>query len=762
MSQVTSHPVASGQMPMRSPGSGVAPSASAGNNMSAGSGTVGQIVQGPAGAAGAGPTELNMANTKEKTPMCHLNELARFNKLQPQYELVEETGPAHEKQFTVRLVLGNQKYEAKGTSIKKAQHQAAEQALLNCNMPAPKPRNPRLQKSPVPNPNALTATVELNSQAMKAGVIIQYAPIGPDPVPHYNYYRGGRGGQGFRPPRPQGPGNSGPGGPGMPGPGGPGSHGGMRQQGPGMGVEPRGPGGPADFRGQGPPGQRPQFHQRYGGPRPTFYVKVTVGNREFIGEGRTRKDARQNAALKALKSMEVDPFPEVKDEAVSTADPPTNSIKAGEDEDLKSDISVVYEKAHQHNMSVIFKVTEEKGPPHLKNFKVECIVGEYKTDGAGNSKKNAKRKAAESMVKNLRMLPSLPKVERPRPYFQLRKKKSKSLIKSRATNPEYEASGLNPISRLVQILQATNKKEPVFSVVEDQTVTELSGGRPGMRTRRREFTMQVTADGKSCTGKGPKKKNAKRAAAEEMLKEMGYSSTSPASANTPGKSALKNNAESEDASAGDRKVTFKESLEKKGGDKKKIESPIPGHKLAPGLFPMMPGVNMTAGFPGPTNSQPIQKSQPQSTGLNLAPGTPVTGSSKKMPPTTGTVTSDIARELLSIGTSPTANNIMKGRPGNYVEKKLVRPRQKLEFLAIAQGLHLQFTDFPETKGKEHLSLVAVSTDPKLVCHGSGPDIEASHDVAALAALHSLAGNDQEDDSAIRSQNSKRGQNLPMK
>ena len=58
-------------------------------------------------------------------------------------------------------------------------------------------------------------------------------------------------------------------------------------------------------------------HLRYGGPRPTFYVKVTVGNREFIGEGRTRKDARQNAALKALKSMEVDPFPEVKDEVSS-------------------------------------------------------------------------------------------------------------------------------------------------------------------------------------------------------------------------------------------------------------------------------------------------------------------------------------------------------------------------------------------------------------------------------------------------------------
>ena len=55
---------------------------------------------------------------------------------------------------------------------------------------------------------------------------------------------------------------------------------------------------------------------------------------------------------------------------------------------------------------------------------------------------------------------------------------------------------------------------------------------------------------------------------------------------------------------------------------------------------------------------------------------------------------------------------------------------------------------------EHLSLVAVSTDPKLVCHGAGSTIEASHDVAAIAALRSLAGSDQEDDLAKRSQNQK--------
>lgn len=39
----------------------------------------------------------NMANPKEKTPMCLVNELARFNRVQPQYKLLNERGPAHAK-----------------------------------------------------------------------------------------------------------------------------------------------------------------------------------------------------------------------------------------------------------------------------------------------------------------------------------------------------------------------------------------------------------------------------------------------------------------------------------------------------------------------------------------------------------------------------------------------------------------------------------------------------------------------------------------
>lgn len=44
-----------------------------------------------------GPPQENMANPKEKTPMCLVNELARFNRIQPQYKLLNERGPAHAK-----------------------------------------------------------------------------------------------------------------------------------------------------------------------------------------------------------------------------------------------------------------------------------------------------------------------------------------------------------------------------------------------------------------------------------------------------------------------------------------------------------------------------------------------------------------------------------------------------------------------------------------------------------------------------------------
>ncbi|XP_042318247.1 double-stranded RNA-binding protein Staufen homolog 2 isoform X6 [Sceloporus undulatus] len=133
----------------------------------------------------------NMVNPKEKTPMCLVNELARFNRIQPVYKLLNEQGPAHAKIFTVQLTLGDQMWEAEGSSIKKAHHSAASRALSESTLPKPTPRPPKNNVNN--NPGSITPTVELNGLAMKRGEPAIYRPLDQKPVPNYraNYnFRG--------------------------------------------------------------------------------------------------------------------------------------------------------------------------------------------------------------------------------------------------------------------------------------------------------------------------------------------------------------------------------------------------------------------------------------------------------------------------------------------------------------------------------------------------------------------------------------------
>lgn len=55
-----------------------------------------------------------------------------------QYKLVNESGPAHQKQFTVCLILRDgEEYVAEGPSIKKAQQAAAKKAMEETKLPRP-------------------------------------------------------------------------------------------------------------------------------------------------------------------------------------------------------------------------------------------------------------------------------------------------------------------------------------------------------------------------------------------------------------------------------------------------------------------------------------------------------------------------------------------------------------------------------------------------------------------------------------------------
>ncbi|NXJ17589.1 STAU2 protein, partial [Dicrurus megarhynchus] len=508
-----------------------------------------------------------MANPKEKTPMCLVNELARFNRIQPQYKLLNERGPAHAKMFTVQLTLGEQTWDAEGSSIKKAQHAAASKALNETTLPKPTPRPPKNNVNN--NPGSITPTVELNGLAMKRGEPAIYRPLDPKPIPNYraNY----------------------------------------------------------NFRGM--------YNQRYHCPVPKiFYVQLTVGNSEFFGEGKTRQAARHNAAMKALQALQNEPIPEKLPQNGETGK------ESEEDKDAnKSEISVVFEIALKRNIPVSFEVIKESGPPHMKSFVTRVTVGEFTAEGEGNSKKLSKKRAAMAVLQELKKLPPLPVIEKPKLYF---KKRPKTILK---TGPEY-GQGMNPISRLAQIQQAKKEKEPEYVLLSER-------GMP----RRREFVMQVKVGNDITTGTGPNKKIAKRNAAEAMLLQLGYKASTP----------------------------LQDQTEKLGENKswngQNVGFPEPTSNTPKGILHLSPDVY-----------QEMEASRNKS-----APGTTVSYlSSKEMSqtsssffsisPTTNS-TATIARELLMNGTSPTAEAIgLKGiSPASPCST--VQPSKQLEYLSRIQG-----------------------------------------------------------------------------
>ncbi|XP_013798288.2 double-stranded RNA-binding protein Staufen homolog 2 isoform X1 [Apteryx mantelli] len=559
------------------------------------------------------PLQDNMANPKEKTPMCLVNELARFNRIQPQYKLLNERGPAHAKMFTVQLTLGEQMWEAEGSSIKKAQHAAASKALNETTLPKPTPRPPKNNVNN--NPGSITPTVELNGLAMKRGEPAIYRPLDPKPIPNYraNY----------------------------------------------------------NFRGM--------YNQRYHCPVPKiFYVQLTVGNSEFFGEGKTRQAARHNAAMKALQALQNEPIPEKL---------PQNG-EAGketeEDKDAnKSEISVVFEIALKRNIPVSFEVIKESGPPHMKSFVTRVTVGEFTAEGEGNSKKLSKKRAAMAVLQELKKLPPLPVIEKPKLYF---KKRPKTILK---TGPEY-GQGMNPISRLAQIQQAKKEKEPEYVLLSER-------GMP----RRREFVMQVKVGNEITTGTGSNKKIAKRNAAEAMLLQLGYKASTP----------------------------LQDQPEKLGENKswngQNVGFPEPTSNTPKGILHLSPDVyqemeaSRNKAAPGTTVSYLSSKEMSQTSSSFFS-----------ISPTTNS-TATIARELLMNGTSPTAEAIgLKGiSPASSCSA--VQPSKQLEYLARIQGFQVHYSD--RQNGKECMTCLTLSP-VQMTFQGIGSSIEASHDQAALSAL----------------------------
>ncbi|XP_067324288.1 double-stranded RNA-binding protein Staufen homolog 1 isoform X4 [Anolis sagrei] len=355
------------------------------------------------------------------------------------------------------------------------------------------------------------------------------------------------------------------------------------------------------------------------------------------------------------------------------------------------------------------EVTRESGPPHMKSFVTKVSVGEFMGEGEGKSKKISKKNAAIAVLEELKKLPPLPTVEKMKPRI---KKKTKSIVKLQ-TSPEY-GQGMNPISRLAQIQQAKKEKEPEYMLITER-------GLP----RRREFVMQVKVGMHTAEGMGTNKKVAKRNAAENMLELLGFKVPQP----QPPKPALKTEEKTPIKKPGDgRKVTFFEpGSEETTNNNKEDEFRMPylSHQQLPaGILPMVPEVAQAVGVNQGQHTKEFNRAAPN--------------------PAKATVTAMIARELLYGGTSPTAETILKNSSSGHVPHgPFTRPSEQLNYLSGVQGIQVEYKDFPKNNKNEFVSLINCSSQPPLISHGIGKDVESCHDMAALNILKLLSELDQQ-------------------
>uniref|UniRef100_A0A0P6K4W6 Double-stranded RNA-binding protein Staufen homolog 1 n=2 Tax=Heterocephalus glaber TaxID=10181 RepID=A0A0P6K4W6_HETGA len=444
----------------------------------------------------------------------------------------------------------------------------------------------------------------------------------------------------------------------------------------------------------------PRYFYPFPVPPLLYQVELSVGGQQFNGKGKTRQAAKHDAAAKALRILQNEPPPERLE---------MNGRESEEENLNKSEISQVFEIALKRNLPVNFEVARESGPPHMKNFVTRVSVGEFIGEGEGKSKKISKKNAAIAVLEELKKLPPLPAVERVKPRI---KKKTKPTGK---TSPEY-GQGMNPISRLAQIQQAKKEKEPEYILLTER-------GLP----RRREFVMQVKVGNHTAEGTGTNKKVAKRNAAENMLEILGFKVPQA----QPTKPALKSEEKTPVKKPGDgRKVTFFEpgSGDENGTSHKEDEFRMPylSHQQLPaGILPMVPEVAQAVGVSQGHHTKDFSRAAPN--------------------PAKATVTAMIARELLYGGTSPTAETILKNNisSGHVPHGPLTRPSEQLDYLSTVQGFQVEYKDFPKNNKNEFVSLINCSSQPPLISHGIGKDVESCHDMAALNILKLLSELDQQ-------------------
>lgn len=431
--------------------------------------------------------------TREKSAMCKVAEIARFNKIRHYYDLQDESGPAHKKLFTVKLVLTeDETYEGSGPSIKRAQQASAEEAVKHTKLPIPSDRNSRKKSNDISKPHRVLQNVCRTLHYSVPTYISCNPPVYPDPqcvTPHHILL---------------------------------------------------------------PPTAMNLYHQpmpyipmelpRPQGPKLQAVIVNIDGKSIATGLGESYPVAKQDAAIKALAIL----TPLIREQQNIVSDENMSTEDAVPVHKQKSVISDIHERAHQLKLSVVFEILKEEGPPHDRQYVVRCafVTGAKEVQaeavGKGKKKKFAQQEACTQLLKTVEHLKPLPNpVTLAATVCKTQKKlaainkepKRKTIVKDKKMDPLY-GHQINPVSRLIQVTQAKSREHPTFELVGEHGASKY-----------KEFVMRVQYGDEIREGKGPNKRLAKRAAAEAMLETIGFVKPLP----PPGKSLLKKNLDFNDS-----------------------------------------------------------------------------------------------------------------------------------------------------------------------------------------------------------------------
>lgn len=353
--------------------------------------------------------------------------------------------------------------------------------------------------------------------------------------------------------------------------------------------------------------------------------------------------------------------------------------------------------------------------------------------------------------------------------------KRKTIIKDMKMDPQY-GHHINPISRLVQVTQTRKMPDPIFTVINEQG-----------QNRYKEFTVQVCCEGVALTGVGPNKKLAKRAAAEAMLRHIGYIKPMP----QPGKSLLKKKEKlsveepisigvfdpTEIVNQSERQVsdvqieskittmgTFADVDNSMNENNIKEKTPSPEIPPEASLSPKTddeggklrkrrvtfsaqvsecpppedenyPEASITA-----LKSEVVCVTKPKKRGKD---------SKKSLSPEDKMAISQFCRDFLTYPLSATERKGYVSRDmdcgqfqppvdNQWLGPMIVTAKERLESLATGFKFTVTYSDFPKKETEQFFSLCSLGIEKPIVQHGSGDTEEDAHNHAAFNVITQLA------------------------